>query len=286
MVTVQKATIDLFDRIYPLIEYFDMEEMNRESWLQLLSKRWFPEHDHFGYVLMEDEQVVGFLGVFFYQRNIDGNQHDLCSFFCWHVLEEYRKESLLLLRPVLNRKDMTITSLTPSPGASVIWDRFKFKELECQVMIFPLLPLLSLRNDIELITDPDLIKSQLTGEDKKIFADHAFPSCCHLLLSHREKKEYCYLLYNRVRKKGLHFTQVCFISNRALFARAFARLQWFFFKQHRTIFTIIDKRLIAGSNPGPGFSYTLRYPRRYFSDTLQPEQIDNLYAELLLLKRV
>ena len=288
MVTVQKATIDLFERIYPLIEFFDMEDMNRDDWFQLLSKRWFPEHDHFGYVLLDDERVVGFLGVFFYQRTINGTLHDLCSFFCWHVLEEYRRQSLLLLKPVLNRKNLTITSLTPSPGATLIWDRFKFRQLEDQVIIFPLLPSFSPHSALECITDPDRIQSLLTGEDKKIFADHVFPVCRHLLIVDKEHKDgaSCYLLYNRVQKKGMHFSQVCYFSNYSLFARAFPRLQWIFFKQHRTIFTLIDKRLLGEGKPGPGFSYTLRYPRRYRSDDLQPEQVDNLYAELLLLQRV
>lgn len=286
MVIVRKATLDLFDRIYPLIESFGIEGVSREDWFQLLSKHWFPDHDHFGYVLMEGEQVVGFLGASFSERNIGGNRFAVCNLFCWYVWEDYRKESLLLLRPILNLPNMTITTLTPSQVTSIIFERFKFEKLERQVMIFPLLPSLSLQTGIEFVTDPLLIESQLAGDDKKIFVDHSFAPCCHLLLTHRGQKEYCYLIYNRVQKKGLHFTQVCFISNKDLFASSFARVKWFFLRQKRTVFTVVDKRLIKGCKVGLGFNYTLRYPRLYRSDTLQPEEIDNLYSELLFLECV
>ena len=286
MATVHKATIDLFDQIYPLIEAFGIESVSREDWVQLLSKHWFPDHNHFGYVLKEGDQVVGFLGAFFSERNIGGKQFSFCNLFCWQVLEDYRKESLLLLRPVLNVPDMIITSLTPSEVASVIFERFKFKKLEHQVMIFPLLPTLPLQSDIEFVTDPRLIESQLTDDDKKIFANHSLSSCCHLLLTRPREENYCYLLYTRIRKKGLHFTQICFISDKDLFSKSFARLKWLFLRQNRTVFTIVDKRLVTDCKLGLGFDYTLRRPRLYRSDTLQPEEIDNLYNEILLLKCV
>jgi hypothetical protein len=48
----------------------------------------------------------------------------------------------------------------------------------------------------------------------------------------------------------------------------------------------MDKRLLAGLSPGPGLDYTLRYPRLFRSVGLQPEQVDNLYTELLFLQTI
>ena len=112
MATVCKATIDQFDRIYPLLEFFHVEGMTRENWFRLLSKRWSPAHDHFGYVLMEGDQAVGFLGAFFSERKSSGRSLTFCNLFCWHVLEDYRKQSLLLLRPILNLQNMPSICLT------------------------------------------------------------------------------------------------------------------------------------------------------------------------------
>ena len=169
----------------------------------------------------------------------------------------------------------------------MIYERFQFTLLESKVRILPLMPILSLRSNFEFITDSKRIRSQLNLQDKKLFEDHDFPSCQHLVVvSRADNQEYCYIIYNSVRKKGLLFTHVYFVSNRELFDKAFTRIQWLFFKQNRTIFTVIDKRLIAGKSPSPGLDYTLRYPRLYRSTDLQPEQIDNLYTELLFLKRI
>jgi len=113
MATVHKATIDLFDRIYPLLEYFNIKDMSRDDWFQLLNTRWSALHDHFGYVLMDGDEVVGFLGAFFYERTLHGSSYSLCNLFCWYVPEKYRKESLFLILAILNLKETTVTSLRP-----------------------------------------------------------------------------------------------------------------------------------------------------------------------------
>ncbi len=289
MATVHKATIDLFDQIYPLLEYFNIRGMNRDKWFQLLSTRRSSRHDHFGYVLMDEEKAVGFLGAMFYERIIGGREEPLCNLFCWYVLEEYRssKESLLLLLAVLKHRNTTITSLTSSAKALMIYERFQFTPLETKIRIFFLLPVVPLPSTVDFISDPRVIESRLNPQEKKLFQVHRFPACHHLLLvSQSNGEDYCYLVYNCLRKKGLHFTQICYISDRELFERAFARLQWFFFRHNRTLLTVIDKRLAGTSGPGPGLDYTLRYPRLFRSVGLQPEQIDNLYTELLFLEAV
>ena len=286
MAQVRKATIDLFDRIYPLIETFAIQGLSRDDWYRLLSSSWFSGHDHFGYVLVDGEEVVGFLGVFFYRRYIEGVAHDLASFFCWNVRKQYRRESLLLLRPVLTRKDLTVTSLTPSREATLIWDRFQFGTLEDTLLIFPLLPAPSLFSRAKLIADPDRIQEMLDDEQRKFFTDHRLPTCSHLLIQEPTGSRYCYIVYNRVRKKGLNFTQLCFVSNPALLAACFVRVMWFFFRNNRTVFTLVDSRLMAGVKTCPRYAYRLRYPRRFRSENLQPGQIDNLYSELPLLKMV
>jgi hypothetical protein len=286
MITVQKATISLFDAIFPLLDFFAVKEMDRENWFALLNTRWSARYDHFGYVLLDDERVVGFLGTFFSDRVVDGKEYAICNLFCWHVLEEYRRESLLLLRPILQLQDTCITALTSSEGATAVYRRFAFKELETQVMIYPFRPSFSLCSNIECIRGKDSIQAKLAGSHLKILSDHRFVSCGHLVVFDSKIQDYCYLLYNRIQKKGFHFTQVYFISNGSLFKKAFSKIQWFFLKENKTLFTIVDKRLIANCHPGFGYSYTLRYPRLYHFDDLPPEKIDNLYSELLFLKSV
>ncbi|MEA3468021.1 MAG: hypothetical protein U9R57_07345 [Thermodesulfobacteriota bacterium] len=287
MPTVKKATLEMLGQIYPLLQHFGIRELNQNDWQRLLEKRWSNRFDHFGYVLLEEEQVVGFLGTFFYERKILGKTHDFCNLFCWIVPEEHRKSSLFLLLAVLNIKDLTVTSLTASREASLILKQFKFKTLETDVKIFPVFLSLSPGRGTVLYSAPETIRSRLNKQDLALYTDHNLASCEHLLAVNKDNEsQYCYLIYNTVRKKNLRFTQIYFISNSTIFKKAFSPIQHFFLKHNRTLFTVIDKRLTGSPSPGPGFNYTLRYPRLYRSKDIQASQIDNLYTELVFLKKI
>lgn len=288
MATVKMATIDLFDQIYPLIHHFDIKGLSREDWQRLLECNWSSRHDHFGYVLMEGDEVVGFLGTFFYERIIDGTTCHLCNLFCWYVLEKYRKQSLMLILAVLNLKDTTITSLTPSREAGLILERFKFVPLESSVKIFSVFSAFGSSISGTVVTDTELIRARLSRNELSLFEDHSLPgSCNHLVFEPSgDKDSPCYVVYNTVRKKRISFTQVYYVSDPDIFSKSFPRIQRFFFKTNHCLFTVIDKRLLLDRNPALGFDYTLRYPRLYRTSDLTPQKVDNLYTELLFLKRV
>ncbi len=286
MAEVKRATIELFDSIYPLLQHFEVPNMDRERWYRLLNASWSSPYDHFGYVLMEGKQAVGFLGGFFHHREINGVEHTLCNLFCWYVLEEYRQQSLLLMFAFLKEPGLTITSLTPSEEASLILKQFNFQILDTDVIILPFLPLAGSLSGFEISSDPDKICSLLEKRDSAVFLHHK-TWCNHVAIWNKtDETDYCYVVFGRVIKKGIPFTQIYYISSPDLFRKNRGRIQSVFFKLNRTVFTVIDRRLLPGHLPPTGFSYTLRYPRLYRSDTLMPEQIDNLYTELLFLQKI
>jgi len=287
MPIVKKATLEMLGQIYPLLQHFGIHELDKNDWRHLLEKRWSSRFDHFGYVLLEKENIVGFLGTFFYEREILGQNHTFCNLFCWIVPEEHRRSSLLLLLAVLNIKDVTVTSLTASQDASLILEQFKFTNLETDVTIFPAFLALSPSRDTVLYSDLETIRQKLNTQDLALFKDHNQDTCKHLLaVNKNNESQYCYLIYNTIRKKKLRFTQIYFISNSSIFKKAFPRIQRFFLRKNLTLFTVIDKRLFGTPSPGPGFNYTLRYPRLFRSKNIQPCHIDNLYTELIFLKKL
>ena len=286
MVTVRKATADLFDQIHPLLLHFRHTRLDQAQWRRILSIRWSRHHDHFGYVLMQDDQVVGFLGTLFFERLIGDREHRFCDLFCWIVPEEYRQHSLLLLFPVLKLQDTTVMSLTPSHGASLILARFGFTVLETHAEIFPVLPRPGTGRGLRLIREKPLIRDRLRDHDLALFRDHDLPGCEHLLLETDGQEEgSCYLVFNTVRKKGIRFTQVYHVGDPRIFRQGFSRLQWYFLRYNRTLFTLVDRRLLGGLRPGPGYGHVLRHPRLYRPAAgLEPARVDNLYSELLLLR--
>ncbi len=288
MVTVKKATIDLFEKIYPLIDYFNIQKLNKDDWYSLLSLRWSSEYDHFGYILVDQDKVVGFLGAFFHERTIEGKTHQICNLFCWYVLKEYRRESLSLILAALKEKNVTVTSLTPSQDASKIQKMLQFITLETSVKIFTPLSAFFPASKGILSNDSDLIRSLLNEQELVYFNDHLLPKMCsHLVFSSNGVNDsYCYIIYNTVSKKHISFTQIYYLSNPELFKTCLPRIQRYLFKANRSLFIITDKRLLKGYSPRLGFEHKLRYQRLYRSPNLTPEHLDNLYTELLFLREV
>jgi len=79
MVVVKKATADLFEQIYPLLRSFDKRKVGRDEWRRAFGLRWSSLHDHFGYVLMDGDRVVGFLGALFHEREINGKVYNFAT---------------------------------------------------------------------------------------------------------------------------------------------------------------------------------------------------------------
>ncbi len=285
MVTVCKATLDHFDRIHPLLLHFRQTRLERDQWRRIFSLRWSRHHDHFGYVLMDGDRVIGFLGTLFFERTVRDREHRFCDLFCWIVPEEYRQHSLLLLFPVLKLQDTTLMSLTPSRGASLVLAKFGFMVLETHTVILPFLLSPGGGRGVRLVTEPERIRGLLSGQERIVFRDHDLPGCGQLLLqAEGDENRTCYLVFNTVRKKGIRFTQLYHVGDPELFRQGLSRLQRYFLLHNRTLFTLVDRRLLGGMRPGPCREHVLRYPRLYRPAGLEPAQVDNLYSELLLMR--
>ncbi len=283
MIEVKKAYIEEFDRIFPLLQHFDIPCMDRNRWHALLSERW-SEHRHFGYLLADGENYVGFLGTFFSDRIIAGQKVSICNLFCWYVLPEYRQQSLLLLFNILKEPGITITSLTPSEEASTVLKQFKFRVLEDEVLIFPLVPLPLRGNHHEIVTQKAQIKKLLDKYEAGLSGKLAGQWCREAVIQDKASPKYCHLLFERVIKKGIPFTEIFYVSNPDILFKNMRQLGWLFFRMNRTLFTVMDKRLAGGATALPVFHKRLRYPRLFRSEHIAPHEIDNLFTELLFLK--
>ncbi len=287
MLEIKPATIELFDAILPLLKKFEIPGMDRKAWRTLFNAQWSKNYHHKGWVMMQGPEAVGFLGGLFHDRKIKGKIYSLCNLFCWYVQEDYRAQSLLLLLSALKEDNLTITSLTPSEKASEILRQFKFQPLDKEVVIFPYMPLLNRPPNWGISTDRTTIDEIVPHTRTSLLNHHPAPWCNHLIIWNvNNQQEFCHVAFNRVIKRGIPFTQVYHASDPALFKKNMGRIQGEFLRINRTPLTVIDRRLLPGPIPFPGIKYNLRYPRLFRSRNLSPEDIDNLYTELLFLKKI
>jgi hypothetical protein len=104
MVTIRKASGDDFERIYPLLLKFKNPYIRKNRWSQLFVDHWGENLGHFGYVMMDGDDAVGFLGLLCSRRNAGGRDHRFCNLTSWIVREPYRGRSLFLLLPALKER--------------------------------------------------------------------------------------------------------------------------------------------------------------------------------------
>ncbi len=252
--------------------------------LQSISKcRWPRGESYCGLALKDGDKTVGFLGMIFSRRQIDGKIEKFCNLTSWFVQEPYRSSAILLLFPMFTMRGYTITDLTPSRKVYRIQKKLGFKDLDDRGRI-----LLSFgRRLIEpqlprphLTSEPSQIKPKLAGADLEIFNDHIDYPCSHLLAAAEDR--YCYLIYARHKKKRLTYAHVHFISDPEFFSRFYRDIRRSIIAESKACFILIESRFVHGLSLPLSFSLSFRAPKQYLSSTLKPEQIDNLYSEIIL----
>jgi hypothetical protein len=286
MTRVEAATPDMFDDILPLLLPLN-PALSKDQWRRLADYRWRTDEDSIGYVLVEKQTVVGFLGTLFSRRIIDGKEVRLCNTTSWVVKDEFRGDSLLLLRAVLRLRDCTITNLTSSRPVSALFEKLGFKPLESNVRLLfpvPVLPRLAGRDIPDITADRSALVETLHAADLKILSDHSGWDCGHVVV--RVPDGYCYLVFTKKRRRtyGQHIPHchIHYISNRGLFLRHLSRIKLYFLHTFGSWFLAVDERLIGKGSVGFSRAYRLTTPRYFRSDVLTADQIDNLYTEMVV----
>jgi hypothetical protein len=132
-----------------------------------------------------------------------------------------------------------------------------------------------------IIHEPSQIKKKLESEHLKIFNDHINYPCSHLLAVAKDR--YCYIIYAKQKNKRLRYAHVHFISDTDFFSLVYRDLRQSIIAESKAHFIMIESRFVRHLSLPLSFSLSFRAPKQYLSSTLKPEQIDNLYSEIILL---
>ncbi len=120
MADLVPVTESMFEDIRPVLSAFNAPPGDSPLWKGLLSTSWPVEEDHRGYALMEKGEAVGFIGLIFSRREIDGRMEKFCNVSSIVTTEEHRHESMALIKPLLGLKDYTITNFTPTLAMTAV----------------------------------------------------------------------------------------------------------------------------------------------------------------------
>jgi hypothetical protein len=284
MIRVEIATPESFEEVLPLFDVFRNPPIPAERWRRLFHYSWPCEERMRGFVLRDGERVVGFFGTILYERTIEGRVEKFANLTSWVTLPEYRSHSLRLFEAVVSIKDRTLTCHTAIPTIYPLYLRFGFKNLETKWIVLlpvpaPWWPHRWFRGRIT--TNPDVIATQLRGVQREFFVHLRSADCEQMLITYRGAV--CHVVYTRTKGRRYHFSRIHHVSNREIFSACLGHIRWRMALANRTLLLAMDERLYEGERPRLSRETNLAQVAVYRSETLRPEQIDNLYSEVTLL---
>ncbi|MBI3793124.1 MAG: hypothetical protein HY280_00150 [Nitrospinae bacterium] len=288
MVTVKKATLDDFEDVYRFLSSIKGAAVEKERMRRIFSNVWRTDEGYCGNILLDENKVVGFFGMLFSRREIGGAVLKVCNLNTWFVDERYRGDSLKLVTPILKLKDYLMTDMTASKKVSFIFEKLGFKALESAWALMPPVPTFSTLTAVlryKYSFGAEKAAEILRGAELKILEDHRDFGCGHLVIS--DKENHCHVIFNRSwKKKRIPLVSVYYVSNPELFLKALGYVRLVLPIVAGAIGTVVDKRLLKGHSGPLIFYKAMPTPpnRQYKSPVeLEPELVDNLYSELVLL---
>lgn len=223
-VTVRKA---LSSDLYPVCKLLRESTLN-SNWIgvnvrkRMFADPWSGGEDYFGYVMLDGDTVVGFLGLLFTTQPVNDPDQRFCELHSWYVQADYRKESLKLLLPALSMRKVTLLNYTPTPDVYEISKKFGFSDLETELLLmYPFPNPLKMRRRYRLHSDIHTVSGWLNERDSQVFQDHCTLECRHLMIVDEQTGESCYLIVKRMTRRWFEpIGRILYIGNPALFARS------------------------------------------------------------------
>jgi hypothetical protein len=244
-----------------------------DSWAGAMRPSWQRDESNHGMLLRRAGEVVGAY-VALYSLRAHGVR--CCNLGAWCVDTDVRFSSTRLLRALLDQDEDVFVDLSPSGAVVPLNERFGFRHLDTSTALITTLD--TVRCRCSVTSDLVEIEAALTGADLEIFVDHlASPAVRHVLLD--ASTGTCHVMYRRDRRKGLPlFASVLHVSDSDVFASALPVFNRHLFR--KGIPMLLCEERIVGARPRLAFTVDPPRPKMFFSDTVGPSEVDNLYSEL------
>jgi hypothetical protein len=288
VVTIREARAEDFERVYPLLLEFENAHLKTEHWRQLFIDHTGLQNGHFGWVLVDGDDIAGFVSTILSERKFRGKTARLANTSSWIVKPAYRAHSVALHAKVIADQSVTVTNLSPTAQVLKLLEKLGFTLMDkSERIILPVVTPRTFMDRCEILTRPSAVQNALNGENLRFFRDHQLPFNRHVLL--RTAAGDCYVMMNRTLKTvggslRLPFARVHHIGVPELFVRHLEKLVARVAASLKVVAMIVDDRMLHGTAPW----HSLMRPggerkAAFRSKTLTAEDIDGLYTEATLL---
>lgn len=280
-----KATKDDFEEILPLlVQVNPATSVERTDWINIFNQPWSGE-DYCGWKVLLDGKIVGFMGIVFAHRMINGKMCKFANRSSTIIGKEHRGKGIgrMLINKVEELREYTVTTFSGIDSTIKILKKLGHVEYESvDVILLPLIPISTLFTKYHCIALRSEILKHLNEEDRKIFNDHEEYKCKFMLF--KVENSYCFVIFTKVKKKKLSMGRVHYISNRVIFNKYLSTINFHACLNFGIIGLFFPKREYYSYHFPVAINYKLPTPRVFKSpDGLTADDIDSLYSELILL---
>ncbi len=261
-------------------------------WRRLFEYQWMPQKRDLGFVLVAGEEIVGFLGTIYAEREVRGRAGLVCNYTSWYVHPAYRGWGAALLIAAIRDAGTTYTSFTPAPLSTHAFHALQFSRLDTGRLLLPLfMHVDTLRAPPPEITfAPAEVRRRLNEQQKRVLDNHAPYECLQFVVS--DGPDYAYIVAKRhaqhlplrlrrlfPSRLAMPCSDILHCSEPMVLLRHLERVKLALLRHHRTVALIADARLF----PRRPRALALRELALFRSPIFEATVIDKLYSELVLL---
>ena len=292
---IREATLADAPAIGRLLDVgFDVPRERPMPWARLLDHAWLANKPRMGLMLMDGEELVGFLGLVYAARHINGKDGLTCNLSSWYVKPQYRGWGAALISAAVEDPAVSYTAFTPVPLTRGVLSALGFTDAtEVKHLFLPLQNVGTLfSKPLPISFDTPAIERVLSPEHLRIFHDHQHGEVLQAVIG--EAGAYSYLVVKRRRRRigakpsplMLAYTEILFCSDWTLLTGDFERVKLALMRRQKTAALMVDAHLIKGPAPrslvvkGRNLFSSPNFIR---SSTFSGDDVDKLYSELVLL---
>ena len=282
MPTVRKALPEDFQSVYPLLQSFNNRVLTKDDWRNLFVDHWRANRGYCGYILMDEQKTVGYIGALFSIRNIEGKQRQFCNISSWVVEPQYRSSSISLIVPFISLKETTLTTIAPTKQVLPIWTKLGFKPMDTHVTIITPIPdILALFKGIRLESDLHVMEQQLDEHSRFTLQTHRNLNVRHFLINSPAGN--CYIMAARSIRTGIPLAHILHLSDPGIFSMSIGAVKMRLMRSMKVMGLFVDNRHLAGHKVRLSINYLLPTPRLCYNAEVEAKDISNAFTDLTIL---
>ena len=278
--TIRPATTADIEPICSLLHEHMDARFSPDRWRRLLTYRWLDDKPDFGRLAIVDGKLVGFVGMVYADRVLEGRRHRIVNICAWCLNKAFRKAGFgfELMRSAIADDSMTYTILTSSSRTVSLLGAIGYRILDDDRRVWAAKEAPA---GLEFERDASRILTRVDSTARDMLHHHEGLAVRPLLVADRTGS--CLIVFSIAKKRDdMTYYDVLHLDNPPFFAAQAQAIADSLLPRDRKAVLAVDTRLLQG-HARDGTVERLLVPRYYRSSTLRPGQIDNMYSELQLL---